>query len=289
MQTLLLGAHMSIAGGLWRAIEHIRVVDGTALQIFTRNQRQWAMPPITDETAARFAEGWAQWGDWPVIAHDSYLINLASPEPDKAERSIAAFAEELRRVERLGIPLLVTHPGSHLGQGVGPGIRRYAENLDAALERSETDAAMVLLETTSGQGTNLGSRFEELRDILAASHQPARLGVCLDTCHAFAAGYDLRTAGAVAATVEQLDRVVGLERLRWLHLNDSKTPFASGRDRHEHIGKGEIGVEGFRAIMRHPALSPLPMTLETPKEDDLEDDRINLRLLRQLAGGRGGR
>jgi deoxyribonuclease-4 len=280
---MYLGAHMSIAGGLHMAFERIMRVDGTALQIFTRNQRQWKVPELTGYDAELFAAAWAQWGDYPVAAHDSYLINLASDKPDLLKRSTLAFAEELRRIETLSIPYLVTHPGSHLGAGVEAGIARYAANLDRAIERSRTRQGMVLLETTAGQGTNLGSTFEELAAIIEASAHPDRLGVCYDTCHTFAAGYDIRTPEAYAATFAAFDRIIGLPRLKFFHLNDTKNELGSHKDRHEHIGEGGIGVEGFRNLMRDPRFKDVPKTLETPKKEDLQDDVRNLTLLRELA------
>ncbi len=265
------------------AFERIRRVEGTALQIFTRNQRQWKVPELTDYDADLFAMAWEQWGDYPVAAHDSYLINLASDKPDLLSRSLLAFAEELRRIEKLSVPYLVTHPGSHLGAGAEEGIRRYAANLDRAIEDSGTAGAMVLLETTAGQGTNLGSTFEELAAIIDASAHKDRLGVCYDTCHTFAAGYDIRTPETYAATFDAFDRIIGIDRLRFFHLNDTKNEFGSHKDRHEHIGKGEIGEAGFANILRDPRFRDIPMTLETPKDDDLQDDVRNLTLLRSLA------
>jgi len=280
---MFLGAHMSIAGGLHMAFERIRAVDGTALQIFTRNQRQWKIPALTDYDADLFAVAWEQWGDYPVAAHDSYLINLASPDPELSRRSLAAFASELRRVETLRIPFLVTHPGSHLGEGVDAGIRRYAANLDRAIEESGSRKAMVLLETTAGQGTNLGATFEELARIIEGSAHPDRIGVCFDTCHAFAAGYDIRTPEAYAATFDAFYRAIGLDRLRFFHVNDTKNGLGSHKDRHEHIGQGEIGLDGFRNLMRDPRFADVPKTLETPKDADLKDDVRNLGILRELA------
>ncbi|MCJ2165617.1 MULTISPECIES: deoxyribonuclease IV [unclassified Pseudodesulfovibrio] len=279
---MYLGAHMSIAGGLYMAFERIGKVGGTALQIFTRNQRQWKVPDLTAYDIELFSMAWQQWGDYPVAAHDSYLINLASNNPDLLNRSTLAFAEELRRIEALSVPYLVTHPGSHLGDGVEAGIERYAANLDAAIEKSGSERGMVLLETTAGQGTNLGSTFEELAAVIALSAHPDRLGVCYDTCHTFAAGYDIRTPEAYAETFAAFDRIIGLDRLKFFHLNDTKNEFGSRKDRHEHIGQGEIGQEGFRNLMRDLRFADIPKTLETPKDDDLEDDIRNLDLLRGL-------
>ncbi len=280
---MFLGSHMSIAGGLHMAFQHIGAVEGTALQIFTRNQRQWKIPALTQYIIDLFGVAWEQWGDYPIAAHDSYLINLASPKEEQAQRSRIGFAEELRRIEALKIPYLVTHPGSHLGEGVDAGIERYVANLDRAIEDSGTDKAMVLLETTAGQGTNLGSTFEELAAIIDQSTHPDRLGVCYDTCHTYAAGYDIRTPEAYAETFDAFGRIIGLDRLKFFHINDTKNEFNSHKDRHEHIGEGDIGLEGFRCLMQDTRFANVPKTLETPKEKDLKDDVRNLNTLRELA------
>lgn len=282
---MFLGAHMSIAGGLHMAFDHIRTVEGTALQIFTRNQRQWKIPRLSTYDIELFSVAWEQWGDYPIAAHDSYLINLATPKDELAERSRIGFAEELRRIEALNIPYLVTHPGSHLGEGVESGIERYVRNLDRAIEAAKTDKGMVLLETTAGQGTNLGSTFEELAAIISLSSHPERLGVCYDTCHTFAAGYDIRTPEAYAETFTAFDRHIGIDRLKFFHLNDTKHDLDSHKDRHEHIGEGFIGLEGFRHIMQDQRFVDVPKTLETPKDKDLKDDVRNLEVLRKLATG----
>ncbi|MGL1863166.1 MAG: deoxyribonuclease IV [Pseudodesulfovibrio sp.] len=280
---MFLGSHMSIAGGLHMAFEHIGAVEGTALQIFTRNQRQWKIPALTQYIIDLFGVAWEQWGDYPVAAHDSYLINLASPKEEQVERSRIGFAEELRRIEALKIPYLVTHPGSHLGEGVDAGIERYVANLDRAIEDANTSNGMILLETTAGQGTNLGSTFEELAAIIAQSAHPDRLGVCYDTCHTYAAGYDIRTPEAYAETFDAFDHIIGLDRLKFFHVNDTKNEFNSHKDRHEHIGEGDIGLEGFRCLMQDTRFADVPKTLETPKEKDLKDDVRNLNTLRELA------
>ena len=280
----LLGAHQSIAGGLHLAFDRIERVGGEALQIFTANQRQWRTAPLRPDTVDRFRERWAQNGSMPVAAHASYLINLASG-PDKAEQSVTSFTEELRRCLQLGIGLVAIHPGSHGGADVETGVARVAHHLDLALERAGVlDADLkVLLETTTGQGTSLGSRLEELGEMLAASRFPEHLGVCVDTCHIFAAGYDFRTAEGYAHTMELFMRHVGLSRIHLLHLNDSKKECGSRVDRHEHIGEGRIGREGFRFFLNDPRFARLPMILETDKGDDLAEDVENLRLLRALA------
>jgi len=279
----LLGAHMSVAGGLFRAFERIARVGGEALQIFTRNQRQWRVPEVSAEEAALFRDHWEKWGQGPVAVHDSYLINLASPDPEIEAKSIAAFAGEIRRADLLGIPFLITHPGSHMGTGLAAGVARFTANLDRAIDLAEAAARVtVLLETTAGQGTNLGSGFEELRDMLEGSRHGAALGVCFDTCHAFAAGYDLRTPESYARTMAEFARLIGLKRLRFFHLNDAMKGLGSRVDRHTHIGQGEIGDPGFALLLNDPRFRHHPMVLETPKGEELAEDVINLQRLRSL-------
>lgn len=276
---MFLGAHMPISGGLHLAFERIERLGGTALQIFTRNQRQWRSPRLGKEAIAEFGLAWQRWGKYPVAAHDSYLVNLAAKDATIRRKSVGSFAAELGRVEALGIPHLVTHPGAHGGDGADRGIIRYVKNLDRAIGRSRTQRVTVLLETTAGQGTGLGRSFEELARIIDLSDHPDRLGVCLDTCHVFAAGYDIRTKKGYERTLALFDDLIGLDRLMLLHINDSKRALGSRRDRHEHVGKGEIGLTALRRIVRDPLLSLVPKVIETPKAKDLEADRENLRLL----------
>ena len=278
----LLGAHMSIAGGLHLAFTRIRKVKGEALQIFLRNQRQWKSPPLTSEMIEVFRLEWEKNQRIVVAAHDSYLINLAAPDQTTVEQSVSAFTDELVRAAALQIPFLITHPGSHRGLGVQAGLKRFVRNLDSAITLSRTSTVSILIETTAGQGTNLGSQFEEIAFILSESQYGDRLGVCFDTSHAFAAGYDLRTPETYEETLSLFDRVVGLQRLKFFHLNDSKRPLASRVDRHEHIGKGEIGLEGFRLLLNDPRFQNHPMVLETPKGKDLKEDKANLKTLRSL-------
>ncbi|NTV12814.1 MAG: deoxyribonuclease IV [Desulfobulbaceae bacterium] len=280
----LFGAHMSVSGGLALAFDRLSQVEGEALQIFTANQRQWqpALPGAQD--IAAFQARWRQAGPIPVASHDSYLINLASPKPESAEKSIPAFAAELQRCAELGIPYLVSHPGSHLGEGTEAGIATLAANLDRAFASAATgDQVMVLLETTAGQGTGLGASFAELAEIIAACRYSANLGICYDTCHTFAAGYDIRTPESYAQTMAEFDRLIGLDRLKFFHLNDSVKGLGSRVDRHAHIGQGSIGLEGFRHLVNDPRFAAHPMVLETPKSDDLHEDRENLARLRELS------
>lgn len=280
----LLGAHQSIAGGLHLAFERINEVGGESLQIFTANQRQWRAVQLQAEDVRLFKERWRQSGKMPVASHASYLINLAASEPEKAVKSVAAFVEELQRSQQLGIPFVVIHPGSHGGAGIEAGLAEVARNLDLALEHSGgLDANLkILLETTAGQGTSLGSRFEELGWLLGQSRYPEHLGVCVDTCHIFAAGYDLRDAAGYEQTFAQLEGHIGCRHIHFFHLNDSKKSCGSRVDRHEHIGEGHIGLEGFRCLLNDPRFRNHPMALETDKGANLVEDIENLRRLRAL-------
>jgi deoxyribonuclease-4 len=279
----LLGAHMSIEGGLDKAFERISLVKGESLQIFSKNQRQWSVPELSASEIAQFSKARKHWGKGPIAVHDSYLINLANPDTKKSNRAVAAFAEEIRRASHLGISYLIMHPGSHVGAGIEKGLELLTANLDRAIkEAGETTSVVVLLETTAGQGTGLGANFEELAQVISNSKYSDQLGVCFDTCHAFAAGYDIRTKGGYKKTFAAFDKIIGLERLKFFHLNDSKKELGSRVDRHEHIGRGKIGLEGFRLLMNDPRFTHHPMVLETPKEKDLKEDIENLKLLRSL-------
>jgi deoxyribonuclease-4 len=277
-----LGAHMSIAGGLHLAFDRLSQVGGEALQVFLRNQRRWHTAPLAEEAVARFREAHEETSRLPVAAHDSYLVNLAAPDPLVRRRSVAVFADELEAAATLGIPFLVTHPGSHLGRGVEAGLERFVQGLDRAIALARTFSTLVLIETTAGQGTNLGSTFEEIAFILGRSQHGDRLGVCLDTCHCFASGYDLRTPEVYEETVRRFDRTIGLERLRFLHVNDSRGGLGSRLDRHEHIGRGKIGLAGFQLLLNDLRFRDHPMVLETPKGKDLKEDKKNLKVLRSL-------
>lgn len=279
----LLGAHMSIEGGLHKAFERIASVNGEVLQIFSKNQRQWHAPPLTPDEVKLFRQAWKAWGRGPVAVHDSYLINLANRDTKKANRAVGAFAEELCRTERLGIPYLIMHPGSHVGAGTEAGLQQLAAGLDRSFARAaEAKGVMVLLETTAGQGSGLGATFEELAQVISLSENSGRLGVCFDTCHAFAAGYDISTKKGYEKTFADFDAIIGLERLKFFHLNDSKKELGSRVDRHDHVGKGKVGLQGFRLLLNDPRFAGHPMVLETPKEKNLQDDVKNLALLRSL-------
>ncbi len=277
----LLGAHESISGGLHLAFARMSQVGGNCLQIFTRNQRQWHSKPLSSEEISLFSQAWMESGKIPVASHASYLINLGK---EQAEKSVKSFAEELHRCHLLSIPMVVIHPGSHGGIGVEAGLENVVKNLDATIEMAgaEAEDVMILIETTAGQGTGLGSRFEEVSSILTSSRYPDRLGVCVDTCHIFAAGYDIRTHAAYDKTFALFDEVVGLDKIKFFHLNDSKKELSSKVDRHEHIGQGLIGLEAFRCLLNDERFSAIAKVIETPKGKELVEDKENLALLKSL-------
>ena len=277
-----LGAHESIAGGMHRAFDRAASVGCDSVQIFVKPNRAWAVPPLTEKDVLLFRAREEETGIRPVVAHTSYLLNLASPEDSLWHRSIDTLITELERCDRLGVPWLVLHPGAHVGSGEEAGLMRMAQALGEVHSATRGSRTRILLETTAGQGTRLGYRFEHLSWLLEASPEGNRLGICLDTCHVFAAGYELRTPAGYGATMEAFDRIIGFEHLKAVHLNDSKGELGNRRDRHEHIGEGHIGLEGFRSILNDPRLVDLPGLLETPKGNDLREDRENLTVLRSL-------
>jgi deoxyribonuclease-4 len=285
----LFGAHMSTAGGLHKALE-ASVAHGCAtVQLFTKNSNQWLAKDFTDDEVALFRRTLRKARLRLPTAHDSYLINLASPNEALYRKSVEAFIVEMQRAERLGLRYLVMHPGSPVGTDEEEGLCRVARALDECHERCAGFRLQVLLETTAGQGSCLGHRFEHLARILALVREPQRLGVCLDTCHVFAAGYALAPAKEYRATMKEFDRVIGLRRLRYFHLNDSQKPQGSRVDRHAHIGRGCLGLEPFRLLVNDPRFRTRPMVLETPKEegDNGDMDAVNLGVLRRLvADGR---
>ena len=279
----MLGAHMSIAGGHALAIDRAMAFGMTACQIFTKNANQWAAKPITPDAAEAFRTRVTDSDVEFVVAHDSYLINLASPDDTLWERSRATFGDELGRCAQLGVPWLVTHPGAHMDMGVDFGIRRVATALNRLFDTLPGIDVTVLLETTAGQGTTLGRSFEELAGILTLVEDQTRVGICFDTCHVFAAGYDIRDAADYAVTMQAFDDTIGLDRLRVFHLNDSRKGLGARVDRHAAIGEGELGAEAFQHLMNDERFAGHPGILETPKGDDGEDDRRNLATLRALA------
>ncbi|MBT8328786.1 MAG: deoxyribonuclease IV [Desulfofustis sp.] len=276
-----LGAHESVGKGLHFAFDRIAQVGGESLQIFTRNQRQWNPKPLNEAEIDLFRAAKQKHNDMIVASHGSYLINLASGKVELRHKSILSFVGELQRCHDLGIPYIVIHPGTHGGDGVEAGLIQFVNALDEAIERAESQS-MVLLETTAGQGTSLGSRFEELAWIRENSRCAEKIGFCLDTCHIFAAGYDIRSEESYNQTFNDFDRLIGLQHLHFFHLNDSKKELGSRVDRHEHIGQGCIGLQGFRNLLNDARFAAHPMTLETPKGEDLKEDIENLATLRGL-------
>lgn len=275
---------MSIAGGYFHAVEHAQRAGCDCVQLFTKNNNQWRAKPISEEDADRFREALKRLKIRHPIAHDSYLINMAAPDETLWKRSIDAFVEELHRAELLGIPYVVAHPGAYTTSSEEAGIRRVVRALDEIHRQTRGTTSQCLLETTAGQGSNLGWRFEHLAQMLDGVKDPDRLGVCFDTCHVHAAGYSMRTEKQYRATMSEFGRLIGIKKLKAFHLNDSKRPRGSRVDRHEHIGEGTMGVAPFRHLLNDRRFRRIPMYLETPKgERDGEDlDRINLARLRKL-------
>ena len=277
MAQLQLGAHMSIAGGVSRALDQAAKVASNAVQVFTKNNRQWNGPAIDAADVARWQVQKPALGIEYAVSHASYLINLASSKDDLWERSLAAQRDEIERANAYGIAHVVLHPGAHTGAGAEFGVQRIA----AALNRIHADTpqcagTLTCLEIMAGQGSVLGRNLQELRAIIELVEDRARVGVCLDTCHVFAAGYDLRSADAYEQFMDQVELEIGLNLVKVWHLNDSKGALASHVDRHTHIGDGEIGLEGFRYILNDPRWEGVPTIIETPKEDTLEEDVMNL-------------
>jgi deoxyribonuclease-4 len=279
-----LGAHMSIAGGYEKAVWAASKIGFQTVQLFTKNNNQWKATPLTDAHAAAFRQALAETGVSDPVAHTSYLINLASPNDVLWNQSIDAMTVEVERCQALGIGDLVVHPGAHLGAGEEAGMTRVALALDEVARRTRESGVKIDLETTAGQGTCLGHRFEHLAEIVQQVNDPDRLGICVDTCHIFAAGYSIGSHGEYDGTLEELDRIVGLGRVRVWHLNDSRRECGSRVDRHAGVGRGHLGLEPFRHLVNDPRFLPVPMILETPKgmEGDLDLDTLNLRALRQL-------
>jgi deoxyribonuclease-4 len=280
----ILGAHMSIAGGYYKSVEAAAEYGMDCVQLFTKNNNQWRAKPISDEEAAAFTEAlWEKKIAHP-LSHSSYLINLASPEEELWKKSIDGMVVELERAQQLGIPYVVMHPGAYTTSCEEAGLERIAAALDEIHARLPRVKAKVLLENTAGQGSCLGCQFEHLAAILNAVRKPDRLGVCIDTCHAFAAGYPLKTKRQFNKTFAELDRLVGLDRVKAFHLNDSKRELGARVDRHEHIGHGHLGLEPFRHLLNDRRFQNVPMYLETAKDEHEGEqwDAINLRTLRSL-------
>ena len=280
---ILLGAHMSIRGGVSMAIERARSIRCTVMQIFVKNNMQWFARPLRPEEIRDFLDHIQRGELLSIFAHANYLINLAATNPQFHGSSIRALSEELSRADQLELPFLVVHPGAHLGAGEEAGLEKIVESIDRVFGGLPKIKTRIALETTAGQGSCLGNKFEQLAYIINRVRQPERLCVCLDTAHVFAAGYDIASEASMRQTLREFNRVIGRDRLVAIHLNDSKTARGSRVDRHEHIGKGRIGLDAFRFIMRHRRFRKVPKVLETPKGDDLREDVINLKTLRSLA------
>ncbi|MFQ5671146.1 MAG: deoxyribonuclease IV [Acidobacteriota bacterium] len=277
---------MSIAGGIGKAVERAEQAGCTALQIFTKSSNQWRARVLPDEEIARFRSRLSGSGIGAVMAHDSYLINLASPGAELWERSVSSFVDEIRRCHALGVPTLVFHPGAHVGSGEEAGMARIAKALNRAHAETSGCEVVTALETHAGQGTTIGHRFEHLARILGELRYPERAAVCLDTCHVFAAGYPIHTDEGWDRTLEDFDGTVGLGRLRCVHVNDSRKGLGCHVDRHEGLGQGKMGLVPFFRLVTDERTRHLPLVLETPKDDTLAADVRNLAFLRRLAEGR---
>ena len=279
------GSHLSVAGGFENAFHEGVEIGCDCLQIFVKNQRQWKAKPIADEQIAAFKQAAKETGIGPVVAHASYLLNLASPEAENRDKSVKALVDELERCEALGVVGLVIHPGAHMKGGEDKGIKRISASLNKAHAATKGIACRVLLESTAGQGTTIGHEVEHLGRIIDGVKAAERLGVCLDTCHLFAAGYDIRDADAYESMIQAMDTSFGIDRIACIHMNDSKHELGSRRDRHEHIGEGCIGRKGFVNVVNDARLVGVPMILETEKGDDDKGrpyDKVNLNKLRRM-------
>lgn len=279
---ILLGAHMSVAGGVDKAILRGHELKCTAIQIFLKYNTRWQGEPLSPREQDAFLKNQKQTGLACILAHNCYLINLASPDDSIYKKSFNAMLDEMERASALGIRNLVIHPGSHVGSGMTRGIRKIAASLNLLFEKTKGQKVGILLETTAGQGTGIGHRFEQIAEIIGEVKDKNRAGVCMDTAHIFAAGYDIRTKGAYQDTLREFDRIVGLKSIKAIHMNDSRKSLGSRIDRHEHIGKGFIGLDAFGFIMKEERFREVPKILETPKDSGDKYDKRNLRILRNL-------
>lgn len=274
-----IGFHLSISGGMYTAIDRAAQLGVDALQVFLKNSNRWSSPPYTEKEVRLFADRWSEQSGLSISAHTGYLINPAG-DGENLEKSMALLADEIHRADQLGINRLVLHPGNHKDKGVEAGIKQIAANLDKIFSEDSSDV-MILLETTAGQGSSVGHRFEHIRDIIALSRFQHRLGVCLDTCHIFAAGYNFSTVDEYEDTIDQFSKIIGLEKLKIFHFNDSKKGIGTKVDRHEHIGLGEIGAEALSFFLNDVRFDGVDYILETP-DDDTRSDRESLEIVRGL-------
>jgi deoxyribonuclease-4 len=278
----LIGAHLSTKGGLHTIFERAAAIEASTAALFAKNSNQWKGKVLTDEDCAQFREKRTAANLHPLLTHASYLINLATPSGEFHRKSVDAMVDELDRASRLGIHAVVLHAGAHVGEGEAPGIDRVARSLDEIHQRLPSVTTVTLLETAAGQGSCIGCTFEQLGQIIRLVDEPERVGVCFDTCHVFASGYELRTRDDYERTIEALDRHVGLQNVGAFHLNDSKKPLGSRVDRHQHIGQGQIGLDAFRFLLNDVRFRGIPKLLETPKTVETVSDRENLTRLRSL-------
>ncbi len=279
-QRIKTGVHVSSAGGIYKAVERAAELGCDCFQIFTGNPRGWESAPPPPEDMEKFRTLRTERGISPAVGHVTYLINLASSDADISKKSVTALARELKTASDLGLEYFVVHLGNHKGAGINTGIRNVQKNLNQAMNKSASTVT-VLLENMAGAGTSVGSRFEEIQHIIDGLETPDRIGICFDTCHAFAAGYDLRDTASVKKTFREFNTIIGLNRLKCIHANDCRFRLGEHHDRHHHIGQGFIGKQGFQSIVTHAKLKRIPFILETPKEDDM--DRENMKLLRTLS------
>jgi len=279
---MIFGAHESISGGVFNAIERGQTATCDTIQMFNKSNSQWRAKKIEQAELDKYFEMIKETGVTVATSHSSYLINVASPDKELNEKSYKSLKDEMERCEMLKIPNLVMHPGSHVGTGEDGGIKRIIKNLNRLFKELKNNNVWLLLETTAGQGSHLGYTFEQIAEMIDGAKIQDHIGVCLDTCHIFAAGYPISNPKEYKQTMKKFDDIIGLDNLRIIHMNDSKKEFGSRRDRHEHIGKGHIGIEAFRNIVNDKRLKNIPMILETPKEEDLKEDIENLKLLRKL-------
>lgn len=279
---MLLGAHLSVAGGVDQAFDRAEALNCTSFQIFTKSNRQWQAKPLEPETIDRYHQRQQETGIEPVVCHASYLINIGASDETVWNKSVKALVIELERCEQLNIPYLVLHPGAHMDQGVETGLARVVQALDQVHQQLSDFQVKITLEITAGQGTTLGSNFEEIAQLLADCQQSERLAVCFDTCHALTAGYEFRTPDSYQHLIAEFDRIIGLDRLKVIHVNDSEKDLGSHVDRHAHIGEGCIGLEPFGYFLNDSRFKKVPFLLETPKDDDPGDDIRNLEKLRGL-------
>jgi deoxyribonuclease IV len=275
----LIGAHISTKGGLHTVFERAAAIEASAIALFAKNSNQWKGKAMSDDDVAQFA---ALRTVRPILTHASYLINLATTNEEFHRKSIAAMIDELDRAERLGIHAVVLHPGAHMNAGIDAGLDQIARSLDRIHAAIPNHRVVTLLETAAGQGSCVGCTFEELGRIIDAVDDRRRVGICIDTCHVFAAGYDIRTRDGYEKTIDEVDKYVGIENVGAFHLNDSKRGLGSRVDRHQHIGEGEIGLEAFRLLLNDARFARIPKLLETPKTIETESDRKNMATLRSL-------